>query len=103
MASGTPDITLRERVSKTAVENTTVSDKEESAKEEEENTRETVDIVSLDTVENARNELKFVNEAGDEIEAGSKTLSEKISEEKESEEVDDDEENSASVVIVRNE
>lgn len=100
MESGVPQVTLRKRVSKTAsAENREVTEaKEETNKKAE------------DTVEKARNELKFVNESGEEINPDNLTSS-KVKEvktqgdsvkEKAANAVDEGDD-TASVVIVRNE
>ena len=100
MESGVPQVTLRKRVSKTvSAENREVTE----AKEE-------VNKKAEDTVEKARNELKFVNESGEEINPDNLTSS-KVKEvktqadsvkEKAANAVDEDDD-TASVVIVRNE
>lgn len=100
MESGVPQVTLRKRVSKTAsAENREVTE----AKEE-------VNKKAEDTVEKARNELKFVNESGEEINPDNLTSS-KVKEvktqadsvkEKAANAVDEGDD-TASVVIVRNE
>lgn len=100
MESGVPQVTLRKRVSKTAsVENREVTEAKEEANKKAE-----------DTVEKARNELKFVNESGEEINPDNLTSS-KVKEvktqadsvkEKAANAVDEGDD-TASVVIVRNE
>ena len=100
MESGVPQVTLRKRVSKTvSAENREVTE----AKEE-------VNKKAEDTVEKARNELKFVNESGEEINPDNLTSS-KVKEvktqadsvkEKAANAVDEGDD-TASVVIVRNE
>ena len=100
MESGVPQVTLRKRVSKTAsAENREVTE-----------TKEEVNKKAEDTVEKARNELKFVNESGEEINPDNLTSS-KVKEvktqadsvkEKAANAVDEDDD-TASVVIVRNE
>ena len=100
MESGVPQVTLRKRVSKTvSAENWEVTE----AKEE-------VNKKAEDTVEKARNELKFVNESGEEINPDNLTSS-KVKEvktqadsakEKAANAVDEGDD-TASVVIVRNE
>lgn len=100
MESGIPQVTLRKRVSKTvSAENREVTE----AKEE-------VNKKAEDTVEKARNELKFVNESGEEINPDNLTSS-KVKEvktqadsakEKAANAVDEGDD-TASVVIVRNE
>lgn len=100
MESGVPQVTLRKRVSKTAsAENREVTEAKEEANKKAE-----------DTVEKARNELKFVNESGEEINPDSLTSS-KVKEvktqadsvkEKAANAVDEGDD-TASVVIVRNE
>lgn len=100
MESGIPQVTLRKRVSKTvSAENREVTE----AKEE-------VNKKAEDTVEKARNELKFVNESGEEINPDNLTSS-KVKEvktqadsakEKAANSVDEGDD-TASVVIVRNE
>ena len=100
MESGVPQVTLRKRVSKTvSAENREVTE----AKEE-------VNKKAEDTVEKARNELKFVNESGEEINPDNLTSS-KVKEvktqadsakEKAANAVGEGDD-TASVVIVRNE
>ena len=100
MESGVPQVTLRKRVSKTtSAENREVTEAKEEANKKAE-----------DTVEKARNELKFVNESGEEINPDSLTSS-KVKEvktqadsvkEKAANAVDEGDD-TASVVIVRNE
>lgn len=100
MESGIPQVTLRKRVSKTAsAENREVTE-----------TKEEVNKKAEDTVEKARNELKFVNESGEEINPDNLTSS-KVKEvktqadsvkEKAANAVDEGDD-TASVVIVRNE
>ena len=100
MESGVPQVTLRKRVSKTvSAENREITE----AKEE-------VNKKAEDTVEKARNELKFVNESGEEINPDNLTSS-KVKEvktqadsvkEKAANAVDEGDD-TASVVIVRNE
>lgn len=100
MESGVPQVTLRKRVSKTAsAENMEVTE-----------TKEEVNKKAEDTVEKARNELKFVNESGEEINPDNLTSS-KVKEvktqadsvkEKAANAVDEGDD-TASVVIVRNE
>mgnify|MGYP001759513245 FL=1 len=100
MESGVPQVTLRKRVSKTAsAENREVTEAKEEANKKAE-----------DTVERARNELKFVNESGEEINPDNLTSS-KVKEvktqadsvkEKAANAVDEGDD-TASVVIVRNE
>ena len=100
MESGVPQVTLRKRVSKTvSAENREVTEAKEEANKKAE-----------DTVEKARNELKFVNESGEEINPDNLTSS-KVKEvktqadsvkEKAANAVDEDDD-TASVVIVRNE
>lgn len=100
MESGVPQVTLRKRVSKTvSAENREVTE----AKEE-------VNKKAEDTIEKARNELKFVNESGEEINPDNLTSS-KVKEvktqadsvkEKAANAVDEGDD-TASVVIVRNE
>ena len=100
MESGVPQVTLRKRVSKTAsAENREVTEAKEEANKKAE-----------DTVEKARNELKFVNESGEEINPDNLTSS-KVKEvktqadsvkEKAANAVDEGDD-TASVVIVRNE
>ena len=100
MESGVPQVTLRKRVSKTAsAENREVTE-----------TKEEVNKKAEDTVEKARNELKFVNESGEEINPDNLTSS-KVKEvktqadsakEKAANAVDEGDD-TASVVIVRNE
>ena len=100
MESGVPQVTLRKRVSKTAsAENLEVTE-----------TKEEVNKKAEDTVEKARNELKFVNESGEEINPDNLTSS-KVKEvktqadsvkEKAANAVDEGDD-TASVVIVRNE
>lgn len=100
MESGVPQVTLRKRVSKTAsAENREVTE-----------TKEVVNKKAEDTVEKARNELKFVNESGEEINPDNFTSS-KVKEvktqadsvkEKAANAVDEGDD-TASVVIVRNE
>ena len=98
MESGVPQVTLRKRVSKTAwAENREVTEAKEEANKKAE-----------DTVEKARNELKFVNESGEEINPDNLTSS-KVKEvktqadsvkEKAANAVDEGDD-TASVVIVR--
>lgn len=100
MESGVPQVTLRKRVSKTAsAENREITE-----------TKEEVNKKAEDTVEKARNELKFVNESGEEINPDNLTSS-KVKEvktqadsvkEKAANAVDEGDD-TASVVIVRNE
>lgn len=100
MESGVPQVTLRKRVSKTvSAENREITE-----------TKEGVNKKAEDTVEKARNELKFVNESGEEINPDNLTSS-KIKEvktqadsvkEKAANAVDEGDD-TASVVIVRNE
>ncbi|MDU5281021.1 MAG: hypothetical protein E6Z24_00185 [Dialister sp.] len=100
MESGVPQVTLRKRVSKTAsAENREVTEAKEEANKKAE-----------DTVEKARNELKFVNASGEEINPDNLTSS-KVKEvktqadsvkEKAANAVDEGDD-TASVVIVRNE
>lgn len=100
MESGVPQVTLRKRVSKTAwAENREVTEAKEEANKKAE-----------DTVEKARNELKFVNESGEEINPDNLTSS-KVKEvktqadsvkEKAANAVDEGDD-TASVVIVRDE
>lgn len=100
MESGVPQVTLRKRVSKTvSAENREVTEAKEEANKKAE-----------DTVERARNELKFVNESGEEINPDNLTSS-KVKEvktqadsvkEKAANAVDEGDD-TASVVIVRNE
>ncbi len=100
MESGVPQVTLRKRVSKTvSAENREVTE----AKEE-------VNKKAEDTVEKARNELKFVNESGEEINPDNltslkvkevKTQADSVKE-KAANAVDEGDD-TASVVIVRNE
>ena len=100
MESGVPQVTLRKRVSKTA----SAENREHTEAIEEVNKK------AEDTVEEARNELKFVNESGEEINPDNLTSS-KVKEvktqadsvkEKAANAVDEDDD-TASVVIVRNE
>ena len=100
MESGVPQVTLRKRVSKTA----SAENREVTETKEEENKK------AEDTVEKARNELKFVNESGEEINPDNLTSS-KVKEvktqadsakEKAANAVDEGDD-TASVVIVRNE
>lgn len=100
MESGVPQVTLRKRVSKTvSAENREITE-----------TKEEVNKKAEDTVEKARNELKFVNESGEEINPDNLTSS-KVKEvktqadsvkEKAANAVDEGDD-TASVVIVRNE
>lgn len=100
MESGVPQVTLRKRVSKTvSAENREITE----AKEE-------VNKKAEDTVEKARNELKFVNESGEEINPDNltslkvkevKTQADSVKE-KAANAVDEGDD-TASVVIVRNE
>lgn len=100
MESGVPQVTLRKRVSKTvSAENREVTEAKEAVNKKAE-----------DTVEKARNELKFVNESGEEINPDNLTSS-KVKEvktqadsakEKAANAVDEGDD-TASVVIVRNE
>lgn len=100
MESGVPQVTLRKRVSKTAsAENREVTE-----------TKEEVNKKAEDTVEKARNELKFVNESGEEINPDNltslkvkevKTQADSVKE-KAANAVDEGDD-TASVVIVRNE
>lgn len=100
MESGVPQVTLRKRVSKTAsAENREITE-----------TKEEVNKKAEDTVEKARNELKFVNESGEEINPDNLTSS-KVKEvktqadsvkEKAANAVDEGDD-TASMVIVRNE
>ena len=100
MESGVPQVTLRKRVSKTAsAENREVTEAKEEANKKAE-----------DTVEKARNELKFVNESGEEINPDNltslkvkevKTQADSVKE-KAANAVDEGDD-TASVVIVRNE
>ena len=100
MESGVPQVTLRKRVSKTvSAENREITE-----------TKEEVNKKAEDTVEKARNELKFVNESGEEINPDNLTSS-KVKEvktqadsakEKAANAVDEGD-YTASVVIVRNE
>ena len=100
MESGVPQVTLRKRVSKTvSAENREITE-----------TKEGVNKKAEDTVEKARNELKFVNESGEEINPDNLTSS-KVKEvktqadsvkEKAANAVDEGDD-TASVVIVRNE
>lgn len=100
MESGVPQVTLRKRVSKTAsAENREVTE-----------TKEEVNKKAEDTVEKARNELKFVNESGEEIHPDNltslkvkevKTQADSVKE-KAANAVDEGDD-TASVVIVRNE
>ena len=100
MESGVPQVTLRKRVSKTvSAENREVTE----AKEE-------VNKKAEDTVEKARNELKFVNESGEEINPDNLTSSKvkevKTQADSAKEKADnavDEGDDTASVVIVRNE
>ena len=100
MESGVPQVTLRKRVSKTA----SAENREHTEAIEEVNKK------AEDTVEEARNELKFVNESGEEINPDNLTSS-KVKEvktqadsvkEKAANAVDEGDD-TASVVIVRNE
>ena len=100
MESGVPQVTLRKRVSKTA----SAENREDTEGIEEVNKK------AEDTVEKARNELKFVNESGEEINPDNLTSS-KVKEvktqadsvkEKAANAVDEGDD-TASVVIVRNE
>ena len=100
MESGVPQVTLRKRVSKTA----SAENREDTEAIEEVNKK------AEDTVEKARNELKFVNESGEEINPDNLTSS-KVKEvktqadsvkEKAANAVDEGDD-TASVVIVRNE
>ena len=100
MESGVPQVTLRKRVSKTA----SAENREDTEATEEVNKK------AEDTVEKARNELKFVNESGEEINPDNLTSS-KVKEvktqadsakEKAANAVDEGDD-TASVVIVRNE
>ena len=100
MESGVPQVTLRKRVSKTA----SAENREHTEATEEVNKK------AEDTVEKARNELKFVNESGEEINPDNLTSS-KVKEvktqadsvkEKAANAVDEGDD-TASVVIVRNE
>ena len=100
MESGVPQVTLRKRVSKTA----SAENREDTEATEEVNKK------AEDTVEKARNELKFVNESGEEINPDNLTSS-KVKEvktqadsakEKAANSVDEGDD-TASVVIVRNE
>ena len=100
MESGVPQVTLRKRVSKTA----SAENREHTEATEEVNKK------AEDTVEKARNELKFVNELGEEINPDNLTSS-KVKEvktqadsvkEKAANAVDEGDDTS-SVVIVRNE
>lgn len=100
MESGVPQVTLRKRVSKTA----SAENREHTEATEEVNKK------AEDTVEEARNELKFVNESGEEINPDNLTSS-KVKEvktqadsvkEKAANAVDEGDD-TASVVIVRNE
>lgn len=100
MESGVPQVTLRKRVSKTA----------SAENREHTETIEEVNKKAEDTVEKARNELKFVNELGEEINPDNLTSS-KVKEvktqadsvkEKAANAVDEGDDTS-SVVIVRNE
>lgn len=100
MESGVPQVTLRKRVSKTA----SAENREHTEAIEEVNKK------AEDTVEKARNELKFVNESGEEINPDNLTSS-KVKEvktqadsvkEKAANAVDEGDD-TASVVIVRNE
>lgn len=100
MESGVPQVTLRKRVSKTA----------SAENREHTETIEEVNKKAEDTVEKARNELKFVNESGEEINPDNLTSS-KVKEvktqadsvkEKAANAVDEGDD-TASVVIVRNE
>ena len=100
MESGVPQVTLRKRVSKTvSAENREITE-----------TKEGVNKKAEDKVEKARNELKFVNESGEEINPDNLTSS-KVKEvktqadsvkEKAANAVDEGDD-TASVVIVRNE
>lgn len=100
MESGVPQVTLRKRVSKTAsAENREITE-----------TKEEVNKKAEDTVEKARNELKFVNESGEEINPDNltslkvkevKTQADSVKE-KAANAVDEGDD-TASVVIVRNE
>lgn len=100
MESGVPQVTLRKRVSKTA----SAENREHTEAIEEVNKK------AEDTVEEARNELKFVNESGEEMNPDNLTSS-KVKEvktqadsvkEKAANAVDEGDD-TASVVIVRNE
>ena len=100
MESGVPQVTLRKRVSKTA----SAENREHTEAIEEVNKK------AEDTVEEARNELKFVNESGEEINPDNLTSS-RVKEvktqadsvkEKAANAVDEGDD-TASVVIVRNE
>lgn len=100
MESGVPQVTLRKRVSKTvSAENREITE-----------TKEEVNKKAEDTVEKARNELKFVNESGEEINPDNltslkvkevKTQADSVKE-KAANAVDEGDD-TASVVIVRNE
>ena len=100
MESGVPQVTLRKRVSKTA----SAENREHTEATEEVNKK------AEDTVEKARNELKFVNESGEEINPDNltslkvkevKTQADSVKE-KAANAVDEGDD-TASVVIVRNE
>lgn len=100
MESGVPQVTLRKRVSKTV----SAENREDTEATEEINKK------AEDTVEKARNELKFINESGEEINPDNLTSS-KVKEvktqadsikEKVTNAVDEGDD-TASVVIVRNE
>lgn len=101
-ASGAPNMVLRDRVSKSAVEkDVKVTVSADAA----------ADAASKNTVENVRNELKFVNEDGKEIDPATKMVksSEETIKENAAETIEavqktvDEGEETASVVIVRNE
>ena len=95
-ASGAPNMVLRKRVAKSAVAGEAGSTMASDAGS------------SVNTVENMRNELKFVNEDGDEIDTKTKTVKSDAEETKAdvsgtAEKAADEGEENASVVIVRNE
>ena len=95
-ASGAPNMVLRKRVTKSAVAGE-VGNKVAS------DTGSTVN-----TVKNMRNELKFVNEDGDEIDTKTKAVNSRVEETRAdvseaAEKAADEGEKNASVVIVRNE
>ena len=95
-ASGAPNMVLRKRVAKSAVAGEAGSTMASDAGS------------SVNTVENMRNELKFVNEDGDEIDTKTKKVKSDAEETKAdvsgtAEKAADEGEENASVVIVRNE
>ena len=95
-ASGAPNMVLRKRVAKSAVAGEAGGTMASDAGS------------SVNTVENMRNELKFVNEDGDEIDTKTKTVKSDAEETKAdvsgtAEKAADEGEENASVVIVRNE